>query len=214
MVKMIALNMLVSNASTYYHNYYMYHDLKKDKWTMFPWDLDNTFWESDISRQYQTGNNSDLFNSEMPGNLFFERAIACPEILKDIRNEIINIHKTVFNVNYLSPVIEDLKKQLSPYMAMDKSMAAHHLAEWDMATTGIKKYIRYPDGKEISYKVWYNQDPNYDRSKTKEIKNLSDTTFTITEKLKKGRYFWKVFAVDEQFEVPGFDNSNSFNIEN
>jgi inorganic pyrophosphatase len=27
MLNFIALNMLLSNGSTYYHNYYMYHDL-------------------------------------------------------------------------------------------------------------------------------------------------------------------------------------------
>ena len=41
MVNIIALNMLLANGSTYYHNYYMFHDVMgTGKWSMFPWDTD------------------------------------------------------------------------------------------------------------------------------------------------------------------------------
>ena len=43
LITIIAMNMLVQHGSTYYHNYYLYHDINGNgKWQMFPWDMDKT----------------------------------------------------------------------------------------------------------------------------------------------------------------------------
>jgi spore coat protein CotH len=40
-VNMLALNIYLANASTYYHNYYVYH-YPNGKWEILPWDMDKT----------------------------------------------------------------------------------------------------------------------------------------------------------------------------
>jgi spore coat protein H len=44
MINILAVNLLLRNYSSYYHNYFMYHDVNNSgKWTMLPWDLDKVF---------------------------------------------------------------------------------------------------------------------------------------------------------------------------
>ena len=44
MARTIAVNALIGNLSTYYHNYYMIHEIGEGgKWYMLPWDMDKTF---------------------------------------------------------------------------------------------------------------------------------------------------------------------------
>ncbi|MCB2199053.1 CotH kinase family protein [bacterium] len=39
----MALNAIICNSSTYYHNYYLVHDLSADgKWSIVPWDMDRS----------------------------------------------------------------------------------------------------------------------------------------------------------------------------
>lgn len=45
LARVIALNALIGNQSTYYHNYYMIHDVSGDgRWQWLPWDMDATFY--------------------------------------------------------------------------------------------------------------------------------------------------------------------------
>ncbi len=44
LARTIAVNTLCGNSSTYYHNYYLIHDIDQDGiWRMLPWDMDNTW---------------------------------------------------------------------------------------------------------------------------------------------------------------------------
>ena len=44
LIDFMAISALISNNSTYYHNYYLYHDTDDTGlWYIFPWDIDNTF---------------------------------------------------------------------------------------------------------------------------------------------------------------------------
>jgi len=38
-----AVNMVLSHWDGYFNNYYTYHDLKNNKWEMYPWDQDKTW---------------------------------------------------------------------------------------------------------------------------------------------------------------------------
>src|SRR4029434_8219023 len=51
------------NDSYYDHNYYLYHDLVKDKWYWIPWDLDSTFGHLGIFQRALDPQKS-LFNSQ------------------------------------------------------------------------------------------------------------------------------------------------------
>ncbi|HHE47327.1 MAG TPA: hypothetical protein ENL08_06485, partial [Bacteroidetes bacterium] len=44
LARIIAVNGVIGNTSTYYHNYYLIHDHGQDGlWRMLPWDIDRTF---------------------------------------------------------------------------------------------------------------------------------------------------------------------------
>jgi len=38
-----AVNLVLSHWDGFFNNYYTYHDTKRDKWTMYPWDHDQTW---------------------------------------------------------------------------------------------------------------------------------------------------------------------------
>jgi len=63
LAKVIALNALIGNQSTYYHNYYMVHDTYGDgNWTYLPWDMDRTFYYWTNSQQphyFRSGHQND-----------------------------------------------------------------------------------------------------------------------------------------------------------
>lgn len=42
-----AVNMILSHWDGYFNNYYTYHDTKRGKWMMFPWDQDKTWGQYD-----------------------------------------------------------------------------------------------------------------------------------------------------------------------
>ena len=53
--RLIAINALLANQSTYYHNYYLIHDLDKGgQWCVVPWDMDRTYiyWSNYSSPDY------------------------------------------------------------------------------------------------------------------------------------------------------------------
>ena len=55
LARVFAVNSLTGNQSTYYHNYYMIHELEKDGiWHFVPWDMDKTFiyWSGYSSPHY------------------------------------------------------------------------------------------------------------------------------------------------------------------
>lgn len=113
LVTLFAMNILLNNGSTYYHNYYLYHDLHgSGKWTLFPWDLDLTFngYHPDLAWDRSS-------NSETSDNPLFERAVMDSRMLSDIKARIDELHTSFFNIDSLSPVIDSLTNRiLSPVM--------------------------------------------------------------------------------------------------
>jgi spore coat protein H len=141
MVNDIAVNMLIGNRSTYYHNYYMYRSAKKKQWSYLPWDMDNTFQPLEVTDPYQRGNNSDTHWGDMPSNPFFERALVAPEILKDIQARIDTLGRTIYNPEYLNPIIDSLAKELSPFIPMDTLHRKRTMETWQKEIEALKGYI-------------------------------------------------------------------------
>ena len=142
MVNIIAMNMLLCNHSTYYHNYYMYHHSDTDRWEMFPWDLDKTFEEDKWDSPYQRGNNSDKQFSFMASNPFFERALVCEPIFKDIQIRVDELEKNVFNVGNVAPLLDSLQDVLRPYISMDSPFGKLEQERWGEEMDGILKFIK------------------------------------------------------------------------
>ncbi len=109
MINVLAMNMLLANGSTYYHNYYMFHDLNKsNKWYYLPWDMDKTFFRYGYLYAYHR---SSSYSS--PDNPFLERAILCKPIFDDIQKRIDFLVSDFFNNDYFDPIIDSLKTVLS-----------------------------------------------------------------------------------------------------
>jgi hypothetical protein len=150
MITIIAVNILLANASTYYHNYYMYHNINGNgKWYMLPWDIDKTF------NTYNTGwhyawSGPWLF----PDNPYPERGILCDTIFHDIKEKIDEISRTIFNKEYLFPLIDSLKSELQQAVLNDKTDDIEDdLLKWNDWIRYTKEYIssRY-DNLQMQFK--------------------------------------------------------------
>jgi len=137
MVNIIAINILLSNGSTYYHNYYMYHDIKNTgKWTMFPWDMDKSFNYSGLNLWYQRSSNSLQHD-----NPILERSILCEPILNDIKERIDEVKQTLFNQEKLFPIIDSLTTALLPSVLQDKTDKIEDISQWQENIEKEKNYI-------------------------------------------------------------------------
>ena len=126
MITIIAVNMLLANGSTYYHNYYMYNDLNySNKWMMIPWDLDKTFCA--YSPEYAYNQSTGLW---IPDNPFLDRAISNPNLFNLIKNKVNEISEKIFNKDFLFPIIDSLKTVLKPSIEQDTTDMIKSLSDW------------------------------------------------------------------------------------
>ncbi len=134
MITIISMNMLLANGSTYSHNYYMYHDIHgSGKWSMLPWDLDKTFgyyWYN-YSHQQSSG-------PAVPDNPFLERAILDDRIMADIENRVDELAATIFNRDYIFPIMDSLIQVLRPSVIEDDRDNVEDTTVW-MNDIGIDK---------------------------------------------------------------------------
>ena len=141
MVNVIALNMLLANGSTYYHNYYMFHDIGGDgKWSMFPWDTDRTF-----SRYGQDLPYHRSYQPWLKGrwdNPFLERALQSDTIFADIQDRVRELSLSHFNPEYLFPLIDSLQAALAPSVVLDRTDDVADLARWRKQIKAERGYIQ------------------------------------------------------------------------
>ena len=145
-INSLAVNMLISNSSTYYHNYYLYHDLIKDKWHILPWDMDQTFKPNYIDMHYQRGSWAERKSAAMEGNPLLERAIINEKMLSDIKNRISELQQTVFNLKELGPIVDSLSAIIEPFIGKEK-VVSRHPSFYKKHVTDLKRFIqeRYDD---------------------------------------------------------------------
>ena len=116
MINMLAMNLILSNISTYYHNYYMYHDLNNTgKWYMFPWDMDKTFNTYGAGFPYTFG-----ASPTSPDNPYFERALLCEPVFNDVKKRLAELDSLIINSDVLGPIIDSLAEVLEPSVQADK----------------------------------------------------------------------------------------------
>jgi hypothetical protein len=127
MVNMVALNMLVANGSTYYHNYFMYHDSRfSNKWTMLPWDMDKSLgcrYPYDFSYQRSAP-------SKRSDNPFHKRAVANETISEDIRTRINEFSETIFETEYVLGIIDSLQTVLESSIIEDTTDKIDAISDW------------------------------------------------------------------------------------
>ncbi|MBL4594221.1 MAG: CotH kinase family protein, partial [Flavobacteriales bacterium] len=138
LINLLALNMFLSNNSTYYHNYYLYHDLyNTGKWQMIPWDLDKTMsyynW-----MPYTYHKTSSEWESDNP---LVERAILCPPMFNDIKKRIDELHKSGLNNLALNPIVDSLIAELSDIIPLDTTDKIESVKEWKTYANNEKSYF-------------------------------------------------------------------------
>ncbi|MFH1052108.1 MAG: CotH kinase family protein [bacterium] len=138
MIDIFAVNMLLANGSTYYHNYFMYHDIYfTKKWMMLPWDMDKTF---SMYGYYYPYHRSSSYSS--PDNPYYERALLCEPIFNDIRDRITQLKDDFFDNEFFDPIIDSLITELEPSVEEDTTDNIPDIYEWLHDTEGPKKYVR------------------------------------------------------------------------
>ena len=136
MVNMIACNMVLSNQSTYYHNYYMFRDANgSGKWEMIPWDLDKTL--SIYSWRNYTYSSAP-WTSDNP---YPEKAFLNPAMMNDIKSRTNEIFDQVFNTAILWPMIDSLVTVLQLSVVEDTTDDIESLDEWLNQVQVEKSYV-------------------------------------------------------------------------
>jgi hypothetical protein len=138
LINILALNMFLSNSSTYYHNYYLYHDLyNTGKWQMLPWDMDKSLsyynW-----MPYTYHRTSSEWESDNP---LVERAILCKPMFNDIKKRIEELYLSRCNDAYLTTVIDDLAPLLKDIIPLDTLDNIADAKEWSKAINKEKGYF-------------------------------------------------------------------------
>ena len=142
MVNMIACNMVLSNQSTYYHNYYMYHDVNgTGKWQMLPWDLDKTF------SLYSWRNHTYSSARWTHDNPYLEKAILNQEMMEDVEVRANEIFDEVFNTDILWPMMDSLIAALQPSVEQDTTDDIENIDEWLEQVQTEKNHVAIFDTK-------------------------------------------------------------------
>lgn len=136
MVNIIACNMVLSNQSTYYHNYFMFHDINgTGKWEMMPWDLDKTL------SVYAWKNYTNSSAPWVPDNPFLERALLNNSIFSDIQTRVQEITSEVFIPSKIWPMMDSLVTLLLPSILQDTTDDIASEQEWLDQVNIEKNYI-------------------------------------------------------------------------
>ncbi len=245
MVEAIALNMILAHGSTYYHNYYMYHDFRNNKWIYFPWDMDKTFFKYGYLYPYNISS-----SHYSPDNPFLERALINGQIFNDIKNKIDFFVNDFFYNEFYDPIIDSLKNLIYDSVEQDTTDNIEDIQYWLDAIEKQKKFIseRYnslqwqfnnlptqfkveftfgdyflpvkfvwhpaksPNNSALTYTVYFGKTPNLKDEYLFKIDNITDTTYLFEELVEPGKYYWKVTANNNSWEVDGFNYPNMINI--
>lgn len=137
LINIISVNVMITNSSTYYHNYYMYHDINETgTWMMFPWDLDKTF--SRYGNIYYN-HSSSFWQHDNP---LLERTVTNKKMLNDIKTRINELGNTLFNPANLNPKIDSLKTLLQASVEQDSTDNITSITDWEAQLQKEKEFIK------------------------------------------------------------------------
>jgi len=115
----MALNTLITNSSTYYHNYYLVHDLSPGgKWSILPWDMDRSFrsWGTAFSQpEYYISSHGTMEGT----NPFVEKCWRDPQMRELIYQHTIQIADSFITEEYYEPLVKELNQLLSEAVIAD-----------------------------------------------------------------------------------------------
>ena len=150
-ISFIAINMLLSNGSTYYHNYFLYkYPQPSGKWEIFPWDMDRTF--SDYTIWFPYHSSSGWWT---PNNPLLERSIIVPNVFNDIKEKIEAFKNSFFNPTFLYPIIDSLKNELYTSVLNDTTDNILSMETWYNKIDTDKEFISQRfDNLDYQFNNW------------------------------------------------------------
>lgn len=180
LISIFAINMLTQNGSTYYHNYYLYHNINGNgKWQMFPWDLDKTL-SAYNWKPYKYHETSSNWESDNP---LVEKAILNKIVFADIKTKIKDLERTIFNTKTLNPIIDKCEKMLEKAVNNDSSDQIENMSEWKSYLNDERKFIETQTEKLFnqfnnnpsSFECYIINEPQIKNIQLKWLKSTSKT---------------------------------------
>jgi len=137
-VNIIAMNELLSLGSTYYHNYFMYHDLNSGKWMMLPWDMDKTLLYYGHGYPYHRSSRNWTPEADNP---YHEKAIHDDDLLSEIRTRIASLESTIFNLSHIQPIIDSIQNEISSSVEEDVTDDVSDIGFWNTKINDYKNHL-------------------------------------------------------------------------
>ena len=137
LINILALNIYLANASTYYHNYYLYHH-SGGKWELLPWDMDKTLSYYDWM-PYQYHRTSSEWESDNP---LIERGFLNRQMFIDIKNRIDELSKTSISPNAILPIITSLESLLESSVEKDSTDQINGISQWQDFLDKERKFFK------------------------------------------------------------------------
>ncbi len=137
LLDVIGINLLIANASTYYHNYYLYRNAEDgDPWIMLPWDLDRSWDYYGVNWPYHHSS-----FAATPDNPLVERIFLDDALLADLESHIESLAATVLDPLFLEPIIDSLATVLAASVAEDENDAIPDLESWGIAIDDLRTFV-------------------------------------------------------------------------
>ncbi|MBD3278519.1 MAG: hypothetical protein GF388_09480, partial [Candidatus Aegiribacteria sp.] len=151
LMTILAVNTLTMNFSTYYHNYFMYRDIRgTGLWTMMPWDVDR-LWTDWFSRSYAHSSCAYWWD-----NPLLEKVILNPVLLQAYFDRMDTVAQTVLAPEKINPVIDSLEIVLTDAVAEDE-MDAITLSDFQNAVSELRD--NRIQGRVGALQWMYEEDP-------------------------------------------------------
>lgn len=205
LLDILSINFFIQNRSTYYHNYFMYHNLENNKWTMLPWDLDKSSGHYSIWLRY-----TDWGYAHLHANPLIERALANDQVFEDLKQRFQNIAERYYNDSNIHPIIDSLEKTLEPIIFEDSLRGLETVEDW-------KKMLDY-DRFHVHncYRITTDQFREYPRNFYINTKPLPEIANKIKFTWQKARSPLNRDVSYTLYISPSWDHSNpgAFSIPN
>ena len=164
----IAINSLIGNGSSYYHNYFLFHDNSKSgKWIYLPWDMDKSMGSYDTRLPYFYTSWSSMSHGGQPENPMVYRLLHDKKGFLDYKKKVRELTKTIFNKVNLLPEIKRLREQLTPFIINDLTDDIASVKLWNKEVGKMLEYIeKRPSALENQFKNYpslfcLNNEPGY-----------------------------------------------------
>ena len=166
LMTILAVNTLTMNYSTYYHNYFMYRDIRgSGLWAMLPWDVDK-LWGDWINRSYTYGSHTNWYD-----NPLFEKTLLDSVMLNLYFNRMDVISEQVLDPSIINPVIDSLETALAAAVLED-TVDGITLDEFHSAVAEMRD-SRIP-GRITALAAMYSNDPRSFRAFRGDTISLGD----------------------------------------